>query len=49
MPCPEDTPDELAETAEPEEWLARLRKRKAATGDTVTVESILAARDADRR
>jgi hypothetical protein len=39
----------LAETPEPEEVIARTRRRKATTGVGLTTEQILAAKDADRR
>ncbi|MDN5916990.1 MAG: hypothetical protein L0I76_18100 [Pseudonocardia sp.] len=39
----------LAETPDPDDWIARARSRVAVTGSTVTVEDILDARDADRR
>lgn len=38
----------LAETPDPEVWLARLRARKLATGGGIDVATILAHRDADR-
>jgi hypothetical protein len=40
---------ELASRPDAEVWVARVRARKAATGGSVTVERLLAARDADRR
>ncbi len=41
--------EELAETPDPDDWIARARARVKATGSRVTVEDILAAKDADRR
>lgn len=39
---------ELADAPEPEVWLARVRQRKRATGGSISVQRILAHRDADR-
>ena len=40
---------ELASTPDAEVWMARVRARKAATGVSISVDQILAHRDADRR
>lgn len=40
---------ELAQTPDPEVFLARIRARKAATGSSLSREQILGHRDADRR
>lgn len=39
----------LAETPDPDDWVARARARVAATGSRVTTLDILGAKDADRR
>jgi len=39
----------LASRPDAEVWVERVRARKAATGGSVDVERLLAARDADRR
>lgn len=39
---------ELASTPDAEVWMARVRARKLATGGSVSVDRILAHRDADR-
>lgn len=41
--------ERIASLPSPEEWLARVRARKEATGARVSVSSILRARDADRK
>ncbi len=41
--------EELASTPDAEVWLARVRERKRATGSSVSVQQLLAHRDADRR
>jgi plasmid stability protein len=40
---------ELARRPEPEALISRIRERKERTGSRLTVESILAHRDADRK
>jgi len=40
--------DELASTPDPEVWIAKVRARKLATGGSISVDRILAHRDADR-
>lgn len=40
---------ELADTPDPEVWMARVKARKKATGGSVDAQRILAHRDADRR
>ena len=40
---------ELARRPDAEVWLARVKARKAATGGSLSVEAILAHREADRR
>ena len=39
---------ELADTPDAEVWMARVRTRKLATGGSVSVDRVLAQRDADR-
>ena len=39
---------ELADTPDAEVWMARVRARKTATGGSISVERVLAHRDADR-
>jgi antitoxin FitA len=39
---------ELAGAPDAEVWMAKVRARKAATGGSITVEQVLARRDADR-
>lgn len=39
---------ELTDTPDAEVWLARVRARKLATGGSISVERVLAHRDADR-
>ncbi len=39
---------ELANTPDPEVWLARVRARKLATGSAITADQVLAHRDAAR-
>ena len=39
---------ELASTPDPEVWMARVRVRKMATGGSISVDRVLAHRDADR-
>lgn len=41
--------ERLARRPTAEEWLARVRTRKTATGSRLTARTILAERDADRR
>ncbi|HEY3604803.1 MAG TPA: hypothetical protein VGL04_09025 [Sporichthyaceae bacterium] len=40
---------ELASRPSVETWVETVRRRKAATGSTLSAEDILTARDADRR
>ena len=40
---------ELANTPDAEVWMARVRARKAATDGSITVEGVLARRDAGRK
>jgi plasmid stability protein len=40
---------DLASAPDPEVWVARVRARKMATGGSITVDRILAHRDADRK
>lgn len=40
---------ELAQKPDAEVWMARVRARKNATGGSISVEDILADRDADRK
>jgi len=39
---------ELANTPDAEVWMARVRARKTGTGGSISVERVLAHRDADR-
>ena len=39
---------ELAGAPDAEVWMAKVRARKTATGGSITVEQVLAHRDADR-
>lgn len=40
---------EMAHRPDPDVWLARVRERKAATGEALSSQRILAHRDAERR
>lgn len=40
---------ELASVPDAEVWMAQVRARKAATGGSVSVDRVLAHRDADRK
>lgn len=40
---------ELAEAPDVEVWMARVRDRKIATGGSISVDGLLAHRDADRK
>lgn len=40
---------ELANTPDPEVWVASVRARKKTTGGTIDVQQVLAHRDAERR
>lgn len=40
---------ELAQTPDAEAWVAGVRARKAATGGSLSVDTIVAHRDGDRR
>ena len=40
---------ELADTPDPDVWVARVRERKRAAGGSLSVQRILEHRDADRR
>jgi antitoxin FitA len=39
---------ELASAPDAEAWMARVRARKMATGGSITIDQVLAQRDADR-
>ena len=39
---------DLAHTPDPEVWMARVRARKLATGSSISLDRVLAHRDADR-
>ena len=39
---------ELADSPDADVWVARVRSRKLATGGSISVEQVLAHRDADR-
>jgi hypothetical protein len=40
---------ELADTPDPDVWVARVRRRKGAAGGSIDAQRILEHRDADRR
>ena len=40
---------QLADTPDPDAWVAKVRERKRATGGSVSAQQILDHRDADRR